>query len=127
MKVIAKTTSAINLIDPQHNDLLEEAPHVVTWTQFKEARTGAGQIKILANDLPMEANDEDFQKFLVDAEDVDLAVAAYVSSFETEDGVDDVRAVLEAEAKELGVKFSANLGDEKLAERISEAKAKAGA
>jgi len=120
MKVIAKTTKPINLIDPQHRDLLEETPHVVVWTQFKEARTGAGQIKVLAADLPMEASDEDFQKYLVEAEDVDLAVAAYVSSFE-----DDVRALLEAEANELGVKFSANLGDEKLAERIAEAKAKA--
>lgn len=33
------------------------------------------------------------------------------------------REVLEARANELGVKFSANLGDEKLAERVAEAEA----
>jgi hypothetical protein len=117
MKAIAKTKMPINLIDPQHHDLLEETPRVVIWTHFKEARTGAGQIKVLAADLPDEANDEEFQKYLTDAEDVDLAVAAYVSSFD-----DTNRDSLEAEATELGIKFQANLGDEKLAERIAAAK-----
>lgn len=35
------------------------------------------------------------------------------------------RATLEARANELGVKFSANLGDEKLAERVADAEAAA--
>jgi hypothetical protein len=120
MKAIAKTTKPINLLDPQHRDLLEETPHVVIWSHFKEARTGAGQIKILAPNLPNEANDEDFQKFMAEAGDVDLAVAAYMSSFDSVD-----RETLEAEATELGVKFSAKLGDDKLAVRIAQAKTKA--
>lgn len=82
MKNIVKVTGAFMLIDPQTKDYIEERPHVVTWTQFLEARTGKGQIKILAANLPDEASDIEFQRYLDEAEDVDLAVASYVSSFE---------------------------------------------
>ena len=84
MKTIAKTTTPIMLIDPQTRDVLQERPSVVTWTQFLEARTGKGQIKVLAADLPAEATDADFQKYLDEAENEELAVASFVSQYEPE-------------------------------------------
>lgn len=130
MKVIAKTTSPIMLVDPVSRAILEQdPPRVVPWSNFFESRTGKGQIKILGSDLPPEASDEEFQKYLAEAEDLELAVAAYVSSFgeAEEDAVEpqksDERLALEAEAESLEVKFRANISDEKLAEKIAEAKA----
>jgi len=85
MKVIAKTTGPFMLMDTQTNDLLVDyEPRVVTWTQFKEARSGKGQIKSLASNLPNEANDADFQEYLAEAGDEDLAVASYVSALSPE-------------------------------------------
>lgn len=84
MKAIAKTIGAIELVDPQIRDYVRERPAVVVWTQFKEARTGKGQIKILEGNLPMEADDAEFQKFLKDSKTEEQAVAAYVSTFEVE-------------------------------------------
>lgn len=83
MKVIAKTTTNIMLVDPVTKAILEQSPpRVVPWSVFFEARTGRGQIKILANDLPNEASDEEFQEFLKDSKDETLAVASFVSVFE---------------------------------------------
>ncbi|MCG7628998.1 hypothetical protein MHM88_14395 [Epibacterium sp. MM17-32] len=86
MKAIAKTSQSIMLVDPQTREILtHDKPSVVTWTQFLEARTGKGQIKILASDLPTEASDTEFQKFLAEADGKeDLAVEAYLSTFAEE-------------------------------------------
>lgn len=85
MKTIAKTSEPIMLIDPQTNEyLVHDVPKVVTWTQFFESRAGRGQISVIEGGLPAEASDEDFQAFLADAENEDLAVAAYLSSFTPE-------------------------------------------
>jgi len=88
MKVIAKTTGAFELYDPNNREVMQVQPRVVEWTQFYESRTGAGQIKVLASNLPEEATDAAFQKFLEEAESEPLAVAAYLSLFEddTEEG-----------------------------------------
>jgi len=42
---------------------------------------------------------------------------------ETDDSSDNTRLALETEARELGVSFRANIGDDKLQEKINEAKA----
>ena len=116
MKAIAKTTKPIMLIDPVTKEVLEQgAPTLVTWTHFFEARTGAGQIKVLAGDLPDTAEDKDFQEFLRDADNETLAVAAYISMFEAPT-IDRDQLVTEAEALELT--FRKNISDEKLAEKI---------
>lgn len=82
MKVIAKTTSSILLLDPTTRDILPAGrPAVITWTQFFQARTGLGQIEVLQNGLPNEANDADFLQYLKEAEDEDLAIASYASLF----------------------------------------------
>lgn len=129
MKVIAKTTSAINLIEPMTRELLEEIPRVVHWSQFLESRTGKGQIKVLASDLPDEATDKEFQGFLDESDgDVDLAVEAYKSTFEMDEDEPELpifsREELEKQAAELKVQFKSNISDEKLAERVAEALAK---
>lgn len=90
MKAIAYTTSNFELYDPTTREVIQEVPRVIEWTRFYESRTGAGQIKILASDLPDEADDAVFQEFLKEAESEDgdtvaLAVAAYLSSFEEEE------------------------------------------
>lgn len=86
MKAIAKTADPIMLIDPQTREILTmDKPSVVTWTQFLEARTGKGQIKILASGLPDEASDAEFQKFLAEADGKEeLAVESFKSTFEEE-------------------------------------------
>lgn len=82
MKTIAKTTSAIMLMDPYQRQELDETPHLVTWNHFFEARTGKGQIKILASNIPDSATDEDLQAFLKDSGTEELAIASFVSQFE---------------------------------------------
>lgn len=83
MKAIAITTSPIMLIDPQTRQILtHDKPSLITWTQFLEARTGKGEIKILASNVPDEADANEFDDYLKEAENVDLAVAAFMSSFE---------------------------------------------
>lgn len=83
MKAILETIGDIMLVDPQTREVLpEDRPAVMTWTQFLEARTGAGQIRVLHSGLPAEASDEEFKQFLKDAEDTELAIASFCSCFE---------------------------------------------
>lgn len=113
-------------MDPQTKEFITNAPRVVVWSHFLEARTGKGQLKILASDLPELATDEDFQAFLADSDQKeDLAVASFVSQFEEDEDEKEPtksqeRIDLEAEAEKLGVKFRTNITDEKLTERVAE-------
>ena len=83
MKRIVETTSSIMLVDPTYGDIVwADRPCVVNWSSFFEARAGAGQIKILHNELPNEANDADFLGYLTESGgDTALAIEAYASSF----------------------------------------------
>lgn len=119
MKAIVETTSNIMLVDAGTKDFLpEDRPAVMTMTQFLQTRIGKGDVRVLAADLPNEANDADFVEYLKDAEKTDLAIASYVSSFQSSD-----REELEARANELKIKFRSNISDEGLAEKIAEAEA----
>lgn len=86
MKVIAQTTTEIMLLDPVTREIIScDRPYVVTYTPFFEARTGKGEIRILTNGLPDGAIDEEFVNFLKDSDgDVELAVAAFVSTMKPE-------------------------------------------
>jgi hypothetical protein len=131
MKSIIKTIGAISLMDPQTKEFITNAPRVAVWSHFLEARTGKGQLKVLAADLPKEATDEDFQAFLAESDQrEDLAVASFVSQFLDDEDEDEKepdpvksqeRIDLEAKAGEMGVKFRANITDEKLTERVADA------
>lgn len=84
-KRIVQATGSFMLMDPMTHDLVvEERPTVVTWSTFFEARTGAGQIKVLATDVPDEATDTDLEAFLRDAGNVELGLAAFLSQFSPE-------------------------------------------
>lgn len=121
MKAIVETTSNIMLVDAGTKEFLpEDRPAVMTMTQFLQSRIGKGDVRVLAADLPADANDADFEGYLQESENEELAIAAYVSSLRSGD-----REALEARAKELKVKFRSNISDEGLAEKIAEAEAEA--
>lgn len=82
MKAIVKTKGAYELFDSSTREHIQQTPRVITWTQFFESRAGAGQILVLHSGLPDTAQDAEFQSFLAEAEEEDLAVAAFVSTFE---------------------------------------------
>lgn len=82
MKAIVKTTGEFSLLESYTRDFVTDKPCVVTWTQFFEARTGNGQLKVLASRLPDTASDEEFQQYLNESENEDLAVAAFISQYE---------------------------------------------
>lgn len=85
MKVIVKAEEGVNLIDPHTRVILTEKPILTPWTEFLNKRSGLGQVIVLASKLPDEASAEEFQKFLEDAEDEELAVAAFKSTFEKDE------------------------------------------
>lgn len=82
MKRIVETTGSFMLVDPTYGGIIwDDRPCVVKWSSFFEARTGAGEIRVLHTDLPEEATDEEFLEYLNDAGKADLAVASFVSKF----------------------------------------------
>lgn len=106
-------------------DVIELA-HVPAWAMGKCSPAGddaevtaafeskAITVNIVPNDEALEAESK------AQAEAQALADAEAKAKSEAE-----ARQALEAEAKAMGVEFRANISDEKLAERIAEAKAKA--
>jgi hypothetical protein len=94
-----------------------ELDHVPAWAVGKcspaadDAEVTVSFAPALVVNVPPDAEAEAKAKADAEAEAAKAAEAA--------------RAAMEAEAKALGVEFRSNLSDEKLAERIAEAKAKA--
>lgn len=84
MKAILKTKGAFELYDSSTREHIGETPKLVTWTMFFETRTGKGQVEVLASDIADDAKAEDFEAFLKDAENEELAVAAFLSSLNPE-------------------------------------------
>lgn len=80
MQVIVKAAEGVNLIDPHTRVVLTEKPILTPWTEFLNKRSGAGQVIVLASKLPNEASAEEFQKYLEDSEDEELAVEAFKAS-----------------------------------------------
>jgi hypothetical protein len=119
VKSIIKTKGAFELYDPTTREHVQQRPRVVTWTQFFEARTGAGQIVVMESGLPDAANDTDFQGYLKESTTEELAAASYASSFN--EAAPTERELLEMKARELGLDFRSNISDSKLAERVAAA------
>lgn len=86
MKVLVETTSSIMLVDPLSGDVLPwNRPAVMRWTTFLDTRTGLGQVKVLANEIPDDATDEDWEGFWNDSDqEKDLAVASFMSAVKPE-------------------------------------------
>lgn len=85
MKHIVQATQPIVLMDPNNGQIVEQKPSLITHTQFIAVRIGLGEIKILVADVPDEATNEEFQKFIVDSEgNHDLAIDSFMSQYKPE-------------------------------------------
>ena len=83
MKLIIETTGNFQLMLPKDELAHYDRPSVVSPSGFLDSRISVGQVKVLAGNLPDMANDSDFVAYYKDSgRDADLAVSAYVSSFE---------------------------------------------
>lgn len=125
MKAILKPIGDFMLIDPQtHEVLWPNRGSVMVWTEFLAARTGSGQIEVLASNLDDTASDDEFLAFVVASNgNQDLAVASYISSLNGPAVEGDDRTALEQTAVELGVKFRSNTSTVKLQALVDTAKA----
>lgn len=85
MKVIVKAAEGVNLIDPHTRVVLTEKPILTPWTEFLNKRSGAGQVIVLASKLPNEASADEFQEYLAEAENEELAIEAFKSLFTEEE------------------------------------------
>lgn len=123
-KLLVETTGNFSLIDGTRGlvDIRSTRPTVVVSTSFVQNRIALGQIKVLA-ELPEEATDEDWVKFLEESDgDVDLARESFVSSFG--DPEFDVDAAVKR-IKELGGKANRKMSVEKLKALLAELEGKA--
>lgn len=78
MKTIVETTSNIMLSDPISGELIPyNRPALVRWTSFLDTRTGLGQVKVLAGNIPDHLTDEDWLTLWNDS-DKDTALALAV-------------------------------------------------
>lgn len=81
MKTIVKANGMLNLLEPVTGEFISESrAHCVTWTPFLEARTGAGQLTVLASNLSNDATDAELEAVLQES-DEELAVAFMVSTY----------------------------------------------
>lgn len=82
MKVIVKAADGINLIDPHTRVVIDQTPILTPWTEFLNKHAGAGHLLILASKLPDTASPAEFQAYLKDSGDEELAVEAFKASLE---------------------------------------------
>lgn len=81
MKILVETTGDFMLIDRQQDLAIEcDRPAVTERTPFVHVQIGLGQLHVLS-ELQEAATDEEFQKYVTDSEDMDLAVASFVAAF----------------------------------------------
>jgi hypothetical protein len=86
MKILCETTGSFSLVDFGQAGAVIEAhrPSVVERSAFVSARAAVGQIRFLG-DVTDEATDAEFAKYVDEAEDMDLAVSAFLAAFAVED------------------------------------------
>jgi hypothetical protein len=79
MKIIVKTTGSFSLYDPETLEPVnKERPHLVSNSQFFLLRMAAGQLKLLADNLPEHASDKDWADCLKQCDgDLELALEAF--------------------------------------------------
>lgn len=85
MKVIVKTAEGINLIDPHTRVVIKQSPILTPWTEFLNKHAARGHIVVLASQLPDTADAAEFQEYLKDAENEELAVEAFKASLAVEE------------------------------------------
>lgn len=83
IKLLAETKGSFQLHDLAHRGQMIRAhrPCVIENSQFIQARTSAGQIRIIA-ELKAEATDEDFVQYWKEAKgDAQFAIDAFLAEF----------------------------------------------
>lgn len=95
-KILLNTTGEFMLYDVANGDMVEHfRPYLVTPSNFFHQRLSLGQLKVVADGFPSEANDADWAKVLAASEgDVELAVAAYKAELAGEKPDDKPAALL---------------------------------
>lgn len=102
-KLLLETTGAFALMDfSQNKEIHAFKPTVISDSTFINQRMGAGQLRVLHNEVPDELTDEDFQKFWQDSNgedgvvDKDLAVQSFLTSFAPKEMTAKEKKALEA-------------------------------
>lgn len=91
MKIIVKTTGKFALMDPSGAEIRSQRPTVCNRTGFIDQRVKLKQVEIVAEDLPAEATDLEFEAFWRECEgDFDLAVESYLAKLKKD--LDDKEA-----------------------------------
>ena len=83
MKALVRTTGDFSLyFMNDDNDVAQKnRPSIVPVNHFFNQRLGLNQLKVLKSDLPDEAKDADFAKYLEDTDgDAELALDSYLST-----------------------------------------------
>lgn len=96
-KALVKTTGDFLIMDPYTGEQVKwNRPTVVTWSGHLEGKLAGGDLKVLLGNLPMDASDEDFVKFLADSDGKEaLAVAAFESANAPEVSIAEAIELLE--------------------------------
>lgn len=86
MKLIVETTGEFMLMDPMSmNEVPPDRPAVFAPGAFVQQQMGLGQLRVLASDLPDEANDAEWAAWLHECEgNVPFAIESYKAKFAAE-------------------------------------------
>jgi len=100
MKVLVETTSNIMLLDPNTGIEIDDVnPTLTPWTAFLEQRAGLGQIRVLHRGFREEATNADWLDCLKQSGELQLAVAAFVSEFGTQEAPGTKKPAVAVETK----------------------------
>lgn len=110
-KLIVETTGPFMLMLGAAGEVPHNRPAVVSTGSGVDQQIAIKALKVLAGDLPDEANDADFAGFFQSSEgDVPLAIEAYVSTFATGDSPDEKAEAAAAKAAKKAAKADAPKG-----------------
>lgn len=98
MKHLVETSGQFMLVDPYtRTTIRHDRPTVARVSEFLVERVARGDIKIIVQELPEQANDAELYEFIAEAGDVATGVAAYLATF----GLDDHGRPIETEVPPL--------------------------
>ena len=94
MKHLVETTGDFMLLDSStRTSIRHDRPTIVKVTPFVTTRLGTGELKLLIQDLPEEATDDEMFEYIMLAGDAATGVAAYLAHF----GLDEYGRPIETE------------------------------
>lgn len=96
MKHLVETSGEFMLVDPYSRTTIDSnRPTIVPVTVFIKERVATGEITLLVQDLPEEADDYKMYEFILEAGDTEVGVAAYLATF----GLDAIGRPIETETQ----------------------------